>query len=64
MTITRRHNAAVKAEAIKDALRVQHLIRPAAITAAYAAAIRAAAFLAGGVPSWVEQGYGNRRVPN
>ena len=39
----RRHNVAVKAEAIKDALRAQHLIQPAAITAAYAAAIRATA---------------------
>jgi len=39
----RRHNAAVKAAAIKDALRVQHLIQPAPITAAYAAAIRATA---------------------
>jgi transposase len=39
----RRHNVAGKAEAIKDALRVQHLIQPAAITAAYAAAIRATA---------------------
>jgi transposase len=39
----RRHNAAVKAEAVKDALRVQHLIQPAPITAAYAAAIRATA---------------------
>lgn len=39
----RRHNAAVKAEAIKDALRVRHLIQPTAITAAYAAAIRATA---------------------
>jgi transposase len=39
----RRRDVAVKAEAIKDALRVQHLIQPAAITAAYAAAIRATA---------------------
>jgi transposase len=39
----RRHNATAKAEAIKDALRARHLVQPAAITAAYAAAIRATA---------------------
>jgi len=39
----RRRDVAVKAEAIKAALRVRHLIQPAAITAAYAAAIRATA---------------------
>jgi len=39
----RRRDVAVKAEAIKAALRVRHLIQPVAITAAYAAAIRATA---------------------
>jgi transposase len=39
----RRRDVAVKAGAIKDALRVRHLIQPAAITAAYAASIQATA---------------------
>jgi transposase len=39
----RRHGAAARAETIKDALRAQHLTQPAAITAAYAATVRATA---------------------
>src|ERR1039457_7059176 len=39
----RRHDVAAKAEAIKDALRVPQLAQPAAVTAAYAAAVQASA---------------------
>jgi Transposase IS116/IS110/IS902 family len=39
----RRHSVAARAKTIKDALRVQHLVQPAAITAAYAAIVRAIA---------------------
>src|ERR1039457_720781 len=39
----RRHDVTAKAEAIKDALRVPQLAQPAAITAAYAAAVQASA---------------------
>jgi transposase len=37
----RRHHAAVKAEAIRDALRAEHLGQPAIVTAAYAATVHA-----------------------
>jgi transposase len=39
----RRHGVAAKAAAIKQALQIRHLTQPAAITAAYAASVRAAA---------------------
>ena len=39
----RRHNAAAKAETIKDALSQQQLAQPAAVTAAYAATVQATA---------------------
>ena len=39
----RRHDVAAKAEAVKDALRVPQLAQPAAVTAAYAAAVQASA---------------------
>jgi transposase len=37
----RRHHAAVKAEAIREALRAEHLGQPPLVTAAYAATVRA-----------------------
>jgi transposase len=39
----RRHDVAARAEAVKDALRVPQLAQPAAVTAAYAAAVQASA---------------------
>jgi hypothetical protein len=39
----RRHNAAARAETIKDALSQQQLAQPAALAAAYAAAVQATA---------------------
>jgi transposase len=41
----RRHDVPARARAIKDALRIPQLAQPAAITAAYAAAVQATAFV-------------------